>query len=174
MNAVQTAIDSPLGRVMLKCHAPTLSVIECEFQPLLPRGMHVAKCHGVLFRMGQLLPGSRAQVQISVEPSSLVSGGPETGEGLEAAVWRSASHVLAVGTEDEEFLRQRLGNSEIRAVFEYRDGAMLISLDPLQNCKELNLHIVLAWNGLPEPAPESCWYAVDQRHGFVVSQVAPA
>jgi hypothetical protein len=172
MIEVPWSITTPLGPLTFTGRAPEVSLLASEIQPELPQGMSVDACHAVLVRLRQLSPGCAASVEINLETSGSVCGGAETGEGLEAIVWRGSGSVLAVGTEDDEFLGLRLGISAPVAEFRYSSNSLSIHLKQPAYCQEFSLHMVLAWNPEPEPSPSSCWFAVDQRHDHVAARIA--
>ena len=166
------SIATPLGLVTITGRAQRVNVVAADFQPSLPPGMSVVACQAVLVRLSQLRRDCTASVDVRLIETGEVFGGAETGEGLEAMVWRGLGHVLAVGTEDAELLHLRTGASAPAAKFEYQSDGLTIIFPEPSNCEEVLLHLVLAWNPDPEPSPESCWYAVDQRHELIASRVA--
>ena len=172
MSEALCSIATPLGLIAVAGRAPMVHLVAGDFQPGLPTGMSVLACHAVLIRFGQLRPGCPASVEVRLQGSAQVLSGAETGQGLEAMVWRGSGHVLAVGTEDDDLFCCRTGATATAAQFEYQSDGLSMAFHPPANCNEVSVHLVLAWNPDPEPWPESCWYAVDQRHEHIASLVA--
>ena len=166
------SISSPLGLISVTGGAPEVVLAAAAFQPSLPPGMSVVACHAVIVRLSQLRLGCAVSVDVRLEESSRVTGGAETGEGLEALVWRGLGHVLAVGTEDDELFCLRTGAPAPALRFQYHSHELTITCQQPEHCQEIVLHLVLAWNPEPEQSPESCWYAVDQKHESIASRVA--
>ena len=153
--------------------ATRLSVNSRELQPRLPDGMRVKESHCVLFRIETEEP-SEIELTVRLDCNESVVAGAETGEGLEAQVWRSSRHVLAVGTEDAEFLLSRTGQSDPKssASYKYKRSSLSIRLTTLGARRPFTFHFVAAWGPCPETTSESCWYAVDQLHSYVIDHLA--
>ena len=176
MQAARITVPTPLGELALSLESETPGVMlvarAAEFHPDLPPGMTVEKCWAAIFTLvaGTQAPGALLRAQLL--PSRSTSGCPETGEGLEAQTWEGGGHLLAVGTEDEEFLRARIGNPKLRAEARYEPASLTVFLSNLPPNTTTEVHFIVAWNHFPEPVECSCWYAVDQSHSSVTAQVA--
>ncbi|WP_156379427.1 hypothetical protein [Acidovorax sp. Root402] len=138
----------------------------------LPPGMSVEKCWAAIFTLVAGTQTPSALLQAQLWPSLPTSGNPGTGEGLEAQTWEGGGYMLAAGTEDEEFLRARIGNPKLRAEARYEPASLTVALSNLPPYITTEVHFIVAWNHFPEAVEGSCWYAVDQSHSWVAARVA--
>jgi len=109
------------------------------------------------------------------------SGGPNSGEGLDAITWRTGAGVLSLGTEDGEFLRSRAllgdnmppamaGELDISTV-EYLPNGLRIPLRNVPSRSVVQVHFLLAWADKCIEESPSTWFAVDQKAETIVSQL---
>jgi hypothetical protein len=178
MPQASAQVPTPLGNVKFQVEfsgIPTsgVSVSAAPFQPKLPPGMSVLACYGVVLRINVPNPVADLRYQALLQPTSIVSGGASTGEGLEAQEWNGQDHVLLIGTEDREYLMRRLPHSIVlpNAPFTYSPESLSIDIAKIPAGQPLSLHFIVAWNELPETIEQSCWFAVDQPHNSVLSVV---
>jgi hypothetical protein len=152
-----------------------VSILAAPFQPKIPPGMSVLACYGVVLRINVPDPVVDLRYQALLEPTSMVSSGASTGEGLEAKEWSGPNHVMLIGTEDREYLMRRLSPGIVLpdAPFTYTPESLSVHIAKIPSGQPLSLHFVVAWNALPETAEPSCWFAVDQSHNSVLSVVGP-
>lgn len=179
MSSATLTVSTPLGDIEIRAVARGAPVTEgwlqtAPIRPALPPGMSVDACHAVVL-------GIRAdQAPLDVELSArcrttrAATSDVEAGEGLEARTWWADTHVLTIGTEDEDALRLRCdGRVPLpRDPVQHHDDGIAICLVGLPAGEVLALHFIVAWNALPEAHESACWYAVDQRHAEVAAVVA--
>ncbi|WP_293372684.1 hypothetical protein [Nevskia sp.] len=145
-----------------------LSLLAKAFVPDLPSGMSVEGCVAVVFECHSETEFCGFSYECAWVDQTVACTGPETGEALEALGWDNGTHMVLVGTEDEEFLSARLstpiafakGNFDV----EYKNNGLAICFARFPARSSLVLHFVIAWNRSPEPSACSCWYAVSTPH----------
>jgi hypothetical protein len=93
-------------------------------------------------------------------------GSSETGQGLDAQSWENGNLLVMIGTEDQEFLHQRLPNCGFSQDqwAPFPDYGLQIKVPVIEPGQRISLHFVVACNSLPEPKDSSCWFAVDMNH----------
>lgn len=149
-------VRAPLGLLSFSGEGSGLQLVAAPAQPRLPWGMHVQACFVVRVTWQEattlLL---RADLSTAANPTA----SPETGEHLEAQLWRGGGQVLALGTDDEAQLQARLRHPALRAQVDYGARSMALALSQLPpGPGELTWRI--AWNPDPEPVRNTCWFAV--------------
>lgn len=177
------SIKTPLGDLQISVQAvggrgDVDAIANCvqvfPFNPDIPPGMSVSGC---VAAVASISPGETLRnvlFRARLDASEEVESGLETGQGLEAQSFRSARHVVLVGTEDADYLKARLkGNVQLpEDPYTYTDDSISVQLSEVAAGETISLHFVVAWNDLPEPQDCSCWYAVDQRHSALLSALA--
>ncbi len=137
--------------------------------------MSVEGCIGVVFEHHGNIQLSGLRYECAWVEQTAACTGPETGEALDAQGWDNGTHIVLVGTEDEEFLIARLSPSialgEGNYNVEYNDNGLAICFAQVPAHSSLVLHFVIAWNRSPEPSDCSCWYAVGTPHQNVLTNV---
>ena len=146
-------------------HNASISI--CEIEPTIPDGMQVEKCIGVLFKC--ISPKLLNNVVFSCRWNDLNAPGyGNSGEGLDAWEWEHDDILVMIGTEDGDWLNNRLNLGKQYLNDSYpvtmRDNQITINIENFEANKELSLHFVVAWNPAPEPVEASCWFAVDVPH----------
>jgi hypothetical protein len=176
MSQPSTRIETPLGSLEFltefsEAASRGHSLVIAPIQPMLPLGMSVAACFCVLLSVQAGDAPASVLFSAKLRPNAPVTAGAETGQGLEAQVWRSPLHVLSVGTEDAEYLRARLpgGFAVAGDPFDYSPETLSVNIASIPSGESLSLHFVVAWNELPEPKDCSCWYAVDVSHKAAIA-----
>ena len=83
--------------------------------------------------------------------------------------------MVMIGTEDQEFLEQRLGKNTFATATDlpvtYSERGMVVRV-PSGGMNSVSLQFIVAWNSDPEPAECSCWYAVDVVHANALTLTA--
>ena len=107
-------IATPLGELVIEAGAsggePALLSLDAgAIEPSLLPGMSVAACHGVLLQVHALEAAVELVFELRLQASEPLRHSFDTGQGLEAQVWRGRRHVLLAGTDDLEGLQARLG-----------------------------------------------------------------
>lgn len=180
MEVSMQSIKTPLGILQISLHAMSghddIEVLpDCikviSFSPVIPLGMSVSGCSVAIATISPKETLRNFLFRAKLISSEAVESGPETGEGLDAQSFRSATHVLLVGTEDTDQLKARL-KSIVKlpeVPYPFTDDSISIEVIESSAGEKLSLHFVAAWNRLPEPQDCSCWYAVDQSHSMLLS-----
>lgn len=172
-------IETPLGMLQVSLLGASepgeAGSVNCRMdvvpiKPSLPSGMSVSGCVAAIVFVEPREALRNIRFHARLLKSQIFEASPETGEGLEAQSFRTASHVLLVGTEDAEFLQARLRESVTlpEAPFTYTNDSIALEISEVRTGKEISLHLLMAWNELPEPQECSCWYAVDQSHSALL------
>lgn len=116
-----------------------------------------------------------------VEPQGLSRPKPRSERGTNALLWKTDSHVAAIGTEDVNALAKRVQvgetmgldsalylqdlNDELdHLVFGHHDNGMSIRLTEIPARELIQLHFAVAWSANPEPVPDAAWYAIHRPH----------
>ena len=143
-------------------------------RPALPPGMSVDACHAVVLSVRSDEAALNVEFIARRTGAVAATSDVEAGEGLEARTWWADTHVLTIGTEDEDALRLRLdGRVPMpRDPVEHLDDGIVVRLAGLPAGETLALHFIVAWNALPESHESACWYAVDQVPAEVAAVVA--
>ena len=174
-------VPTPLGGLRFRAQvARALSAVELiltatPVTPELPSGMAVDGCVGVVleFYAAEELYGLCFEYEWAGDSPSSMS--PASGEWLDAQEWSNDKHVVVIGTEDFDRLRQRLrpevGEFPRPYFVEYKDDGLAITLEEVPAATALSLHFVVAWNRLPEPKECSSWFAVDIPHQILMSSL---
>lgn len=174
-------VQTPLGRLRFRAQAVrALSAVELfltatPVTPELPSGMAVDGCVGVVLECYAVaeLYGLRFECEWAEDSPSSMS--PASGEWLDAQEWSNDKHVVVIGTEDFDRVRQRLRPEVVLGEFprpyfvEYKDDGLAITVEEVPAATALSLHFVVAWNQLPEPKECSSWFAVDIPHQILMS-----
>lgn len=166
-----TLIKTPLGELEFSVDADGAlpagtSLNTAPLKPRIPPGMCVLACYGVVLRIKASTPVNNVTFKAFINAASSASGGPATGEGLEAQEWANGDYVMLIGTEDFDYLRTRLPSMiDLPAnPFTYSNDSLSVRVNKIPQGETLTLHFIVAWNKLPEPVDLSCWFAVDQPH----------
>lgn len=165
-------LTTPIGSLSFRAksqkgdlHNTSISI--CEIEPIIPDGMHVQKCIAVLFKCTSPIPLNN--VVFSCQWNDLnITGYGNSGEGLDAWEWQHKGVLVMIGTEDGDWLSDRLNLGKQHLSEGYpvtmHDNQITITIEEFEANKELSLHFVVAWNLTPEPVEASCWFAVDVPH----------
>ena len=163
------------ARVEPSIHSVTeVTLNEAIPTEVLPEGMSVKRRRAALLFVESACQLRR--VSFSCSLNSPVSGGSCSGQGLEAIEWEDSGSLVVVGTEDADFLNQRLPFLRLKqdeAIVTYSPSSITVSLENIAPKQQLSLHFVIAENPNPEPAECSAWYAVDCLHTSL-RQAAPS
>jgi hypothetical protein len=86
--------------------------------------------------------------------------------GLESSEWTNNRRMVTVGTEDWDWLEQRLPPFESYKFSSITVGpkSIDIHMTNIQPDQCMNFHFVIAKNPDPEPIELSSWFAVDYPH----------
>jgi len=173
----ETSIETPLGELhfFVNTHAGDFSRLKMkcsEIIPTLPKGMSVEKCFVVIMQCKTTSPFK--DISFYCKWNNFNERGYAcSGEGLEAWEWDNGEHTVTIGTEDNESLCSRIKINELNNsnyYIEMKDNVTTINLTSFPEETELSLHFIIAWNPQPEPASDSCWFAVDQPHNNLLEQ----
>jgi hypothetical protein len=147
-----------------------ISLKAITFTPSLPPQMSVRKCTALLLTIDQ--PTTIQRLNFSLSLDSKILGSPCTGECLEAQEWNDGDKLLVIGTEDSQALTCRLPLlCKQEEVLNYTPHSLTLNLHDLPKSKPLSFHFILAENNIPEPEESSAWFAVDQKHSYLLQQV---
>jgi len=172
-------LNTPLGALSFdaKCSIGKLddsTITVHNWKPSIPNGMSVEGCNVIVFKHtpSELLK----DFYFSCEWVDLnITGYGNSGEALEAWEWKSDNKIVLIGTEDSEWLNSRLSIKKEYLLEEYpitmENNKISIRIDQFNEKKELTLHYVVAWNPLPEPMDNSCWFAVDVPHSKILEMI---
>lgn len=174
-------VETPLGRLKFYVdfvggHASDLKIFQGELEPVLPQGMSVAACFAVLLQLK--VTEEIVDFVFHCDWEALKANGfANPGEGLDAWEWEQSGHVVAVGTEDSDWLCARLSVAPF-SIAEYpikmERNKVAVKVPKLLAGTLYAFHFVVAWNPIPEPQDCSCWFAVDVPHKVVVQRLANA
>lgn len=96
-----------------------------------------------------------------------------TGQALAAWEWELDERLAIVGTEERDYLGDRLGLGEItfknNPVKKY-PNKIVIELDKVEINKAISMHFVVAENPYPEEKECSCWFAIDIPHQQLLNE----
>lgn len=131
--------------------------------------MSVRRCRAALLSVYSEEIITHFRFSIALHADSV--GHPCTGQGLEAIEWSSGGHLVVVGTEDGEYLRNRIRGLESSDFdnFMYTPTELILDLWGLPTGESLSFHFVIAENPDPEPVEASAWYAVDCAHQQILT-----
>ena len=177
MPTENVTIDTTIGSFIISISSDK-DLESCQFEILepklsLPPGMSVQKCRAILLRAK-----TRSAVENVIWKCEFLgksSGSPCSGEGLDAQEWEDDSHLVVVGTEDEDFLVNRLSYLEkdpLCAEVNYGLKQIEVLLPRIRARYSFSLHFMIAENPSPEPKDCSCWFAVDTPHAELMEQAA--
>lgn len=177
-------VSTPLGT--LSCHVESVntdpscwelapSISTAPFEPKLPPGMSVLGCEMVLLQCTADDHCSGLTWECRWVGEAPVCSGRETGEGLDALGWEDRGHKVMVGTEDFDFLEQRLRPGVAISASPYpviySEKGIKVCIGPMAKGAELSLHFALAWSLALDPDDCSCWYAVGISHAEVCARI---
>jgi hypothetical protein len=179
MSSASVEIKTPVGLISIEAlindvHVPSSWFRKAQIQPSLPKGMSVRACWIVLLEIPFVTMGDTIQFSGRLLATKPVSDGPETGECLEAQTWIGEDCVVTLGTEDDECIRSRLGESFAVSPhsFAYSAEGLVVSFKCAKSCERATFHFTVAWNDFPESAECSCWFAAEQPHQIVIQAAA--
>jgi len=171
-------IDTPLGEVEFIVSSGngdlSYSLSTGSLYPVLPDGMAISECHGVLLNVSAVEDIEALLFESKLLQKLYLEYSPESGEGLDAQSWQNENNILMIGTEDQEYLSSRLSLnfSPDNYSIKYDADGLIIQLPRLKKGNIASFHFVVAWNQLPEPQDCSCWYAVDYNHSLLQENLA--
>ena len=152
-------------------------MISGQIAPNLPSEMSVAGCVGVVLACHAITPVQNLRFECVWETPPPFCTGSDTGEGLDAHGWENKTHLLLIGTEDQDLLNARLPKAVLlssdrsKYPIELTEGGLAICVEFIPAACNLSLHFLIAWNSRPESVECSCWYAVDIPHNRVQSEL---
>lgn len=168
-------IETPLGEVNFFVFgvtpAVTIHLDSVPLTPVLPPGLSVQGCLGLLLRVNCHEPVEDLIFECRLLERVYSDHFYEGGEHLHAHTWVNGHSMLMIGTEDEECLNARLPENQqydFEAVGSSEKGVSL-SLPQLEKGSESSFHFIAAWNRFSESGDDACWYAVDYRHAELVN-----
>ncbi|MEM9937527.1 MAG: hypothetical protein AAF768_01650 [Pseudomonadota bacterium] len=171
------SLETSLGRLTVQVSvngesiaADSLSLTSSAFEPSLPVGMQVVNCRAVLISVER--SASRFTINYSATLETEVEGGSCTGQFLEAIEWEDQRARIVVGTEDAEQLSRRMPWQDLKpddVIARYSASALELSLVGNPHSQQTTFHLIVAENPVPEPAPDSAWFAVDSPHKSVLN-----
>ncbi|MEO1662407.1 MAG: hypothetical protein AAFR51_15570 [Pseudomonadota bacterium] len=147
-----------------------LSLTASAIEPSLPVGMHVENCRAVLICVDR--SASRFRINYSAKLETKIEGGSCTGQCLEAIEWEDQRTRIVVGTEDAEGLAWRMPWQDLKpddVIARYSASAVELSLVGNPHSQQTTFHLIVAENPVPEPAPDSAWFAVGSPHKAVLN-----
>jgi|GEM_PF-5420716 len=168
--------------VELRRFAPSAFDAELAVGPMtfrVPATVEVSGCVALCWtvRAQRRLEALRVRCEWS-NPPEMRGYGPSSGEGLDCLQWELDGSVLALGTEDGDFLGQRAsrGDGVPRALagdldygtVEYTDSGLVVPFSRLEVGEVLEVHFVIAWKHAVSEDDVSAWLAVDQDHEHVM------
>lgn len=170
MVAATLDIETVLGRLSISAHCPwsdetqvTLRLDVGDAPGYLPPGMSVLRRRAVILRL--TATDEVPVLQWACTLLGAVTGSPCNGEGLSAQTWEGGSHVVTVGTEDDDYLMSRLTflkpNDDSTS---YSADRLELTVASIPRSPQMSLHFVVAENPWPEPVEASSWFAVDVPH----------
>ncbi|WP_143072653.1 MULTISPECIES: hypothetical protein [unclassified Variovorax] len=159
-------VSTPLGDLAFQAdvefgRSPVeFSLTDFPFQPALPLGSVVDGCIGVVFKCQSATQMRGLHFECAWYGASPSSGSPASGECLDAQEWSDEKHVVLVGTEDFDILRDRL-TSEIVIrerphpyFIEYKHSGFVITVDQVPAKTSLSLHLLLRGTGYQSPVKQ--------------------
>jgi hypothetical protein len=166
-------IETPIGDLLFSVNTlggnvKNSAITIYEFSPTLPEGMTVEGCYCAVLRCSS--PTDLKSISFKCNWTTFDGKGySSSGEALAAWEWEDNQIMVMVGTEDEEWLSQRLSEQDVENyLVEMNANCMSININNFPKNTELSLHFVIAWNSLPEKTDASCWFAVDVPHERVL------
>ena len=172
----EVLLNTPLGHLSFKAKCKIGKLDDAKitihnWQPSIPKGMSVEGCKVILFKHTPSEP--LKNLVFSCEWVNLnITGYGASGEALDSWEWESNKETVLVGTEDSEWLNSRLKIEKEYLPEDYpitmENNKISIRIDEYTKNEELTLHYVVAWNSLPEPKENSCWFAVNVPHRKII------
>jgi len=157
-------MKTPIGNLLFGANVNEAIITTCELPPSLPDGMAIDGSFIVLFRYS---PSTNEKyLDFFCQWENLEEEGfSASGEALCAWEWEKKQTLVMIGTEDEDWLSQRLPIKKEENYFvEMKENCLTIKIEDTPKNTELTLHFVVAWSSIPEKTENSCWFAVDVPH----------
>lgn len=169
-------LDTSLGHLTIQAQVEAdhtkpeaLSLKSVELEPTLPAGMSVERCRAILVHITGV--DGPFRIEFIARLGSEANGQPCTGECLEAIEWSDGRSLIIIGTEDAAALCARVPGLETcpeQEIASYGPQSIQIRIAGEQGFDALMFHFIIAENPVPEPMPDSAWFAVDTPHKTVV------
>jgi len=168
--------DTAVGRfdvtaaVTLKFEGKTEVILKSVVpKQKLPEGMTVQRCRAAVLSISG--DAKLSSLTFSVFLDGDLEGHPCTGQGLDAQEWSDNGKLVVVGTEDGEWLDNRLPSLQCndKAIVSYSPISMTLELTNIPIITSASFHFIIAENNDPEDIDASAWFAVDCPHHLLLS-----
>lgn len=174
-------LRTALGELYFSVVVPDAeAAVRIELFPVLPRlpsHMSVRAATAALLSLTLKEEGHDVRFECAwLEwPSAVDCWGSQSGEFLTCVEWTSGSHLVAIGTEDDEALEQRLPDCGFTewtgfAVYDPHFWGLRTIVPVVPPNTEVSLHFIVVENDAPEPEPAAAWFAADLPHAAVLAQ----
>jgi hypothetical protein len=163
-------INTPLGEINFFVFGVTPGVkVKLDAVPLSPRlpdGMSVDHCLGILLRVSCREPADGLIFECRLRGQKYDSCSYEGGQHLYAMSWENKQTQLMIGTEDEEYLNDRLPQEQKYEFcpLGHDEKGISLTLPALKKGSQCSFHFIVAWQDFPAAEEDACWHAVDVRH----------
>ncbi|WP_313637832.1 hypothetical protein [Paenibacillus sp.] len=136
----------------------------------IPETMKIENSRGILIRLFCKTDNMTLSFLTYWSKREWEDGGSDTGQFLQASTWNKGSMRLSIGTEDSEYLEQRMMNNwlmPIRKSDSYNltgsnEDGLEIDLPNIRANELCQFHVFIAWGSSSDRYDASTWYAVDQ------------
>ena len=179
------SIDTPLGTIVfesdissiekipdLKMTLESFPIETIVYSSTLGYAIVKDNCYAILLVAENLNNKTNIEFTATLLNDRLLWSG-NNGEGLDSFECENDEYVVQIGTEDGDYLGNRLNMPEITIDTWYllQDQQQLkISLTDYPH-SQISLHYILTWSDNPEINSICCWYAVDYPHNLLLKDL---
>lgn len=170
--SLETALGLLSFTVSIKGIDVSSKQLSVGVHPILPSllsGMSVKKCNAIVIKIGESL--KPFSIEYAAKLISNSKGSACTGQGLAAMEWEDNQSIVVIGTDNEDALTYRMPWAKIKAYENYTSSSLTMRFAETQYAEEMSFHLIIAENPIPEPYPDSAWFAVDIGHNEIIASL---